>query len=317
MRRTILSAASGAILALAAGPAAPADARPRSIELPPTATAAVDHDDAVALRQEARAIALINAATRAMRRSDPSCVQRWEFGQPATTTHEPPSRAVLDTFALLRRPPIPQDGEFVARGGLQFLGGVVKGVHVDWIRMARAADGSTHYLVIAEDRNRPQPLSRACVRLQARLLQRLVHDEPARVRRMALRDNARLMREEQPADGFPRREAILGGEGGLTDLARFRTHGLFGSSQHGDDDSSTVTGWLPDGVATVEMTFPGRVSRGPHRPTTVFGDDLHVTAKVQDNILSASVDRPAPNAIPPLMVWRAADGSVIRVVRER
>ncbi|MDO8189345.1 hypothetical protein Q5424_28275 [Conexibacter sp. JD483] len=124
MRRTILSAAGGAALALAASPAA---------------TLAVDHSDVVAQRQEARAIALINAATRAMRSADPSCVQRldWE----TTTTHDAPSRAMLDAFALLRRPAIPQDGDFAASGGLEFMGGA-QGVYVDWIRMARAASAT-------------------------------------------------------------------------------------------------------------------------------------------------------------------------------
>ncbi|MDO8189346.1 hypothetical protein Q5424_28280 [Conexibacter sp. JD483] len=44
---------------------------------------------------------------------------------------------------------------------------------------------------------------------------------------------------------------------------------------------------------------------------------MHLTAKVQDNVASFQVDRPAPDAIPPLMTWRAADGSVVRVVRAR
>jgi hypothetical protein len=314
MRRTTLGAVSAAI-ALMAGPAL-ADARPRSSELPP-ATIAIDRDDALAQRQEKRATALINAATSAMRRADPSCVQRWDLEQPATITHAAPSRALLDTFVLLRRPAIPQDGDFVARGGLRFLSTVVRGVYVDWIRMARAADGSTHYLVVAQDRNRPDPISRASVRLQARLLRRMVRDEPERVRRMALRANARMMREEQPAGGFPSREAILGGDGGVTDLAYFRTHGMFSSSQRGDDDRSTVTGWLPDGVATIDVTYPGRVSYGPHRPGLVYGDDRHLTVKVQDNVASFQVDRPAHDAIPPLTVWRAADGAVIRTVRTR
>jgi len=313
MRRTILSAASGAAIALAAGPAAPADARPRSID-PPPATAAIDQRDAAAQRRETRAVALINAATRAMRRADPTCVQRFDWE--TTTTHAAPSRAMLDTFALLRRPAIPQDGDYAARGGLELMGGA-QGVYVDWIRMARAADGSTHYLVIAQDRGRPESLSRACVRLQARLLRRLVRDEPRAVRRIALRTNARMYREEQPAGGFPRREAIFDESGGGVDLAYFRTHGMFSSSQRGDDDRSTVTGWLPDGVATIDVFYPGRVSYGPHRPGIVYGEDRHVTAKVQDNVASFQVDRPAEDAIPPRTVWRAADGSVIRTVRLR
>ncbi|HST42783.1 MAG TPA: hypothetical protein VLK58_24890 [Conexibacter sp.] len=304
MRQTILSAAAGAAVALTSMPAA---------------AVAISREDAAAQRLESRSIALINAATRAMRSADPSCVQRFDPERETTVTHAAPSQAMRDTFALLRRPAIPADREFAASGGLRF--SFAEGVYVDWIRMARAADGSEHYLVIATSRNQPEPLTRACLRTRHRLLVELLDGAGPRLRRLTLSEEARLNRQEHPAGGFPDSEAIFafgdGVGGGGVDLARFRRHGLFGSSQRGSDDRSTVTGFLPDGVATIEAIYPARVSRGPHRPATVYGEEIRLTLPVQDNVVSFQVDRPAEDAMPPQMVWRAADGAVVRRVSER
>lgn len=302
MRRTSLSAVGAAIVL---------------VSLPAAASGATAQQDAAAQRLERRALALVNAAALATRR-DPRCLRR----SPATTiTHDAPSQEMLDTFVLLRRPQIPQDLDFVARGGLDSLAGA-EGVHVDWIRMARAADGSEHYLVIAQGRSQQAPTSRVCVQLQQRLLLRSLKGKPARLRRLALRTNARLQRAEQQRAGrLPSRELILAfardgsSGGGTSDLASFREHGLFGSTQSSDGDSSTVTGFVPDGVATIEVTFAQRVHYGPQRPANDYGSEIHLTVPVQDNVTSFQVARPSPDAFPTTMVWRAADGSVVRVVR--
>lgn len=304
MRRTILSAAAGAAIALTTLSAV---------------AGAITREDAAAQRLERRTVALINAATRAMRAADPSCVQRFDLDSEPTVTHDAPSQAMRDTFALLRRPAIPADREFVADGGLRF--SFAEEVYVDWIRMARAADGSEHYLVIAKRRNQPAPLSRACLRTRHRLLLDLLDGAGPRLRRLTLSEEARLNRQEHPAGGFPAREAIFGfgdgGAGGGVDLAWFRRHGLFGSAQRGSEDRSTVSGFVPDGVATIEAIYPERVSRGRHRPATVYGEEIRLTLPVQDNVVAFQVDRPAEDAMPPQMIWRAADGTVVRTVRER
>jgi hypothetical protein len=303
MRRTILSAAAGATIALTVAP---------------SGAAAISREDAAAQRLESRSIALIKAATRAMRTADPSCTQRFDPEAEPTFTHDAPSQAMRDTFALLRRPAIPADRD-IPDSALRFL--FASGIYVDWIRMARAADGSEHYLVIAQSRRLPEPLSRACLRTRHRLLVDLLDDAGPRLRRLTLSEEERLNRQEHPAGGFPAREAIYGfgdgGAGGGVDLAWFRKHGLLGSSQRGSDDRSTVSGFLPDGVATIEAIYPERVSRGPHRPAIVYGEEIRLTLPVQDNVVSFQVDRPAEDAMSPRMVWRAADGSVVRVVRGR
>lgn len=301
MRRTLLSAAAGASIALATAPAAQA----------------VDLQDAAEQRLETRSVALLNAATRAMRTADPGCVQ--SFDHATTVTHDAPSQAMRDAFSLLRRPSIPEDRRFADRHPLSLLG--AKGVYVDWIRMARAADGSEHYLVIAQDRGLSAPLPRSCLRLRHRLLLERLDGAPERLRTRTLRMEARLNREEQPAGGFPRREAIYhfsgGSGGGGVDLGFFHRHGLFDTAQRGSDDISKVSGFVPDGVRTIAATFAPRVSRGPHRPAVVYESEVQITVPVQDNVVSFTVERPAEDAFPTSMTWLAADGSVVRVVRGR
>jgi hypothetical protein len=285
--------------------------------------AAVSLDDAAAARREQRAIDLINSATREMRR-DPACRQRIDFT--TTFTDAVPSAAMRASLSLLRRPAIPEDLITQDSGpGLEFLG--AHGVYRNWIRMGRAADGSEHYLIVAQDRRFAQPVSRACLRTRHAALVRMTAGEDRRVRTIALRTEARINREEQSAGGFPRHEVIylfgrapdgsVGGGGGGVELAWFLRHGLFGTASRGSGDTAEVTGLIPDGVATIEATFAQRASRGPHRAPDLYPSELTLTLPVQDNLVAFTVPREARDAFPSKMVWRAADGSIVRTVRER
>lgn len=286
--------------------------------------AAISLDDAAAARREQRAVDLINRATRQMQR-DPACRQRFDFT--TTFTDAAPSAEMRASLSLLRRPAIPEDTlpADPGRPGLDFLG--ARGVYRQWIRMGRAADGSEHYLIVAQDRGLTQPVSRACLRTRHAALVHLLAGEDRRVRRIALRTEARIHREEQPAGGFPRHEVIylfgrgrdggLGGGGGGVDLGWFLRHGLFSSFGRGPGDTARVAGLIPDGVATIEATFAQRASRGPHRAPDLYPSELTLTLPVQDNLVAFTVPREAPDAFPSKMVWRAADGSIVRTVRER
>jgi hypothetical protein len=308
MHRAIPTAVTGAAIALAAAAASAAER--------PQATSAISLDDAAVQRLDARAIKLINAATRQMRQADDGCVGHDE--QPETTyTHAAPSEALRSTFALLRRPQIPADRIDPESLLLQYVG--AQGVYVDWIRLARAADGSEHYLVLAQNRRHTPPIPRTCLRDRHTRLLRMLDGASPRLLRRTLSEERRLNREEYPVGGFPVREAIFGfnrdgGGGGGVDLAWFRTHGLFSTSSRSSDDEAAVTGFLPDGVASIDLTYAQRISHGPHRPAEVYPSELTFTVPVQDDVTSFRVARPAQDAFPTKMVWRAADGSVVRVV---
>jgi hypothetical protein len=93
-----------------------------------------------------------------------------------------------------------------------------------------------------------------------------------------------------------------GGGGGFgTDLKTLLTKpsgGSFGGAHSG----TTVYAVVPDGVATVDLTF---------------GDGSKQSATVGGNLWTVPFDGGAPSGFPKTTVWRAADGSVIRTLRSR
>jgi hypothetical protein len=94
-----------------------------------------------------------------------------------------------------------------------------------------------------------------------------------------------------------------GGGGGsfgidLRTLLTKLTAGSFGSSKTG----STAYAIVPDGVASVDLTFR---------------DGSTESAPVENNLWVVKHDESAPSALPRITVWRAADGSVIRTLRAR
>jgi hypothetical protein len=94
------------------------------------------------------------------------------------------------------------------------------------------------------------------------------------------------------------------------------SHGLFGSSGTSNARSS-LSGLLPDGVATVTSTFGTKALRGPQQKPRRYPKRIVRTDKVQDNMVSLQVPRSAEDAFPAKMVWRDGDGKVVRVVRLR
>jgi hypothetical protein len=92
--------------------------------------------------------------------------------------------------------------------------------------------------------------------------------------------------------------------------------GVFASSGAPDDTAHAhLTGLVPDGVAKVTLEYPRVVPRGRWYKPTVYRRAYQVTLTVVDNVLSARVPRPPTDAFPNRMVWRAADGAVVRTVR--
>jgi type II secretory pathway pseudopilin PulG len=280
-----------------------------------TAGANTQHDRAV-LKRERIAVKLINKATQRVRRDHRNCRPSFRPDSRPTFTDARPSDALLKALGVLRRPAT--DADRLDPSALIFP--FARNIYENWIRVATAVDGHQFFVVVAQDRMRFPPPPRHCIALENEELDRLLRDRDATVQRVAHRLKARLDRTEHPKGGFKPNEAIflfdrtadgrLGGGGGGVDLRRFLRHGLFGSS--GTGTRSTVSGLLPDGVASVEFTFDRSVSRGPHREPKRYPKAIALTVPVQDNVVAFDVDRPAPDAFPTRMVWRRADGSVLR-----
>lgn len=281
------------------------------------AQAASTRHDRAALRREQIAVRLINQATQRVQHRHRPC--RPSFKRTSTFTDARPSDALLNAIGVLRRPAT--DADRIDPNAL--VAPFARGIYRNWARVATAVDGRQFYVIVAQDRLRPRPIPQSCVALAHAELERLlVHRGPA-VRSVALRIERQVDREEHPRGGFKPAEAIYlfdrqpdgraGSGGGGVDLGYFLRHGLFGSS--GSANRSSVSGLVPDGVASVDFTFARKLSRGPHRDPKVYPSALALTVRVQDNVVSFAVDRPAPDAFPTRMVWRRADGSVLRVVR--
>lgn len=282
-----------------------------------TAAANTAHDRAV-LRRERIAVQLINEATHRVQHAHRACRPSLRVDPRPTFTTAKPSDALLGTLGVLRRPAT--DADRVDTTSLLFP--FARGIYENWIRTATASDRRQFSVIVAQDRLRPRGIPQSCLALEDGVLRRLlVHRGPA-VATVALRLKRRLDREEHPKGGFKPAEAIflfqrtadgrIGSGGGGVDLAYFVRHGLFASS--GTGSRSTVSGLLPDGVARVDFTFARSVSRGPHRDPKVYPMGIALSAEVQDNVVSFDVDRPAEDAFPAQMVWRRADGSVIRII---
>ena len=276
--------------------------------------------DRAGLRREREITAMLNRASRAVARD-----KRCRLPRPprrATFTDAAPSAALLDTFAILRRPQteaerIPDERTFLLVGN----------VHRGAYRIAISAAGTRHLIAVAESAGRTTPRPPECAdRFRAHFEADLTGHGPAFTReaRAALR---RIVRDEwtpAPGAGEPREVLYLfdyrhggpGGGGGGATLDFVRNGGMLGSRSVGAS-SSIVSALIPDGVTTVEMTFARTASRGRYRPPRRYPSAVTRTAPVADNVISLRVPRPAADAFPARTVWKGPDGQIVRVIPGR
>jgi len=284
------------------------------------ARAANSKHDRAALRREQVAVRLINEATRRVQHRHRTCRLSFKLAPRPTFTDARPSDALLNAIGVLRRPATDADKVDLS----QPFGAFAHNVYRNWIRTATAVDGRQFVVLVAQDRMRPRDVPRSCLAREHAELKRLLVGHGPAVAGVALRIQRRIDREEHPKGGFKPAEAIflfdrtpdghLGGGGGGVDLGWFLRNGMFFSSG-GLGRRTTLAGLVPDGVASIDFTFARTVPRGPHRNPKVYPSAIALTERVQDNVVSVAVDRPTGDAFRTRMVWRRADGSVLRVVR--
>jgi hypothetical protein len=321
MRRFALTVMLAALAPTVASPAASAHGPQPRAAGPPQARQAVSMEDAAAQQREQWADAMVDRATEHMRRA--ATCRPEDSARPTTFTDAAPSEALRSRLSLLRRPRIPEDD--VAPASIWWRLFPAEGVYRDWIRMGRAADGTEFYLVTAQRSGR-QALPPTCLRRRRAQLLRLfgVVRADRRLRTLAFRSERRRNRAERQL--APGREQIFVftraagntfgfGFGGI-DLATLEQRGLRTSGGSGGD-GAWVTGLVPDGVATIDMVYAQRADRGPHAAPEIYESEETVVVPVQDNVFSYRTDRRLQDADATTMVWRAADGSVVRTIHER
>jgi hypothetical protein len=286
------------------------------------------HDDRAARRLEQQAIDLINRADRRVVAAHPSCRVRFshERVRIADGGAGPQVASVLGVF---RRPATAEERAFVTQRpggplGASLVGGGALGR--DAVRLVRSPSGRSVALMALTDVP-PRGPSRAtfdrCQALVTAELRRLAPTVRPAVAAKAQRIERQIRRTQRPPAVQAPGEGLAfferapdgrsgGGGGGPFDPASFVKHGT-GISTFARGVGTRVTLVVPDGVATIDATFPRVVSRGPNRAPRRFASTIRRIFTVHDNVVFATVSRPPEFAFP-RMVWRAADGTVVRRV---
>lgn len=275
--------------------------------------------DAAAARRiamEQKVTDLVNKANRRISAKNAACVPHSPFEDRKAPTEDTPSQAALDALAPMRRPAGPGDVIPGSRSEDLFVGQV----YTNFVRTVTAADGSRFTVLIARLDAPVGPPQRCRTAARAELV-RLLKGEPKGLRTRALRLQSHAGRvpagPSGPQDGiflFSRRGDALTSGGGGGDVRSFLARGAFNSA--GGGRSARLNGLLPDGVATVTISYPKRVSRGRNYKTKVYPSAFTRTVEVQENVVSLRVPRGADDAFPARMVWRNKAGAVVRVVKQ-
>lgn len=264
---------------------------------------------AIALQSEG--LDMVNRAARRVEAKRPSCRPRFPSSR-VKVTHDVPATETLNAIAALRRPARPDE---LALAGSSYVGFPGGETYVDYVRSVTAANGDRLVVMIDRGTFGVAPPSTSCLDAEHTELVRLLRGKAPRLRSAALRASADVRRswEAAPPDSqMPHDRIFVEGFGG-GDLTSFVERGEFGSA--GNDRSSTLSGIVPDGVASITLDYPRVVSLGPLYKPLVYPSALRRTVRVQQNALSVHVPRGAGEAIPPRMVWRDATGKVLRVVK--
>lgn len=273
-----------------------------------------DRAAAQRIRVNREATNIFNAAMKTVRATVKGCALKGSVG-PHGETHDAPSPDFVNAIAALRRPATPEELA-PADGGPSIPPGET---YADYRRNVTAADG--HPLTIVLARRAVQaipPLPARCLDAQHAQILKHLKGKPGAVRAKTLQVFADFRKAQESAAKDPRKQVDgvylfqKGAGGGGADFAYFKKHGAFGSV--GGTDSSTVNGLVPDGVATVKLIYAKTVPRGPDYKPAVYPSAVTLTLPVQENVVSATVPRSAPDAIDYRMQWLDAAGNVVNDV---
>jgi hypothetical protein len=242
-------------------------------------------------------VALIGSATRKVQASAACRVAR---PRTAPQIHAAPGQALLSTLGVLRRPATPADRLPAGLGSAMYPG---VSFYAGAARRAARIRGATYYLVpIRQDPAGGVPSTR-CFALQSAALAKALPTFPRALRSPVRRLQAALiaydtrLAAQRPTDAVCVVTAQRNGGGmGCSDTAGQIRNGLFP-----EDDNGVLSGLVPDGVASVRLSLPGRSA------VAIVHSNFYAT--------NVGVSRPLkPGSI--TVTWRAADGRIIRSYAE-
>jgi hypothetical protein len=249
-----------------------------------------------------RELGYIEQATAATRRS-PACRVRHFPRQ--SIIHGSPAKALLSILGVLRRPAMPAD-RLSPNESL----GMPMAVYAGATRRALVAHGVSYYLIPArQDPSAGQP-STSCFAAQQAALVRALPTIPAALRAPTRALQARMIAFDRRLISQPPQDVIClatyaQNSGGASCGGTAGTIARGASSLQEDGNSHTVSGLVPDGVASVTLRFPAAGGRPARAVTTaVHGNVFAVRAAVPTTQAEAE----------PIEVLRSANGRVIRTI---
>ena len=251
-------------------------------------------------------------AARVINPADAGC-RGPRFGQ---VTSQTVSRAapteLLPILSVLRRPKRPSDRlpPLVAHRKPWPL--VAQVVYVNYIRLARTQDGARYYLIPIVGAQ-GSGVSAACAAAWRAALHRELPHIPASLRAHAVQvlgDAIALQRYQSE----PHQEIWFfaldpgggggGGGGGATASEISEGRGYLGTSQVNSRSPTFLSGDVPDGVDTMTLRFRTRIAT-----------PLTITTRPVNNVFALRVPLRASNGFPQTVVWRKADGTVIKTIK--
>lgn len=213
-----------------------------------------------------------------------------------------PGKALLSTLGVLRRPATPADRIDPKLFGL---GGPGMTFYLDGTRHARTIGKTAYYVVPIHVTPVGDYPSAACAALQAQALKQSLPTIPAKLRgptvalQAALIDYDRRLSRTTPQDGV----CILSRAGRGNSSECGEPLSAIRRPMVPSDDGGSYSGVVPDGVASVTLSFPATAS---HAATSVTG-------AVRDNLFVVRGPRTPTTVISvPTVTWRAADGRVLK-----
>jgi len=233
-----------------------------------------------------------------------------EVGSPKMPeiSHAAPTQ-LLSILAVLRQPPAPKDKLPPRFPLLRVAQGTARVIYVDYIRLARIQGGTSYYLVPVVSAA-GLGISPACAAAETAGLHRELPHIPAPLRARAERVLADLIAQQrynsQPHQAVWELDVQPGGGSASGSGATAWDITQAGDmSSHGTNGNATVSGVVPDGVATITFRYPGR----RHGATSI-------TTRPVNNVFVYRAPRTSPTAFPNAIIWRNGHGKVIKTLSE-
>lgn len=236
----------------------------------------------------------------------------------ADVSTSPPSAEMLATLSILGLPAVPGDA---AQAERILVVAPVRGTRINATRSTPLTRGEALLVTPVEDVRIDVPLTTACLRVLGRRLARDVRRQPAAVARRVRAELAALRRERRQAPSGPQEGVLMNWlhddgdaiEGTAATLSHVQTTGV--TFNLSDGPRSRIVGLVPNGVASVQLTWPRVASATKLFAARTYPSTVVRRAVVQDNHFEvAGPVRQEADAMPAQLTWLDPTGAPQRRV---